>query len=94
MTRSPRVTVVGKPDCHLCEQAIEVVAQVCEQLGQEFRVVSITEDPSLADLYWEKIPVILVDGEPFDFWRVNRDRLVTKLSAQQFDNRTIVSGNI
>ena len=72
MTRSPRVTVVGKPDCHLCEQAIEVVAQVCEQLGQEFRVVSITEDPNLADLYWEKIPVILVDGEPFDFWRVNR----------------------
>ena len=82
MTRSPRVTVVGKPDCHLCEQAIEVVAQVCEQLGQEFRVVSITEDPNLADLYWEKIPVILVDGEPFDFWRVNRDRLVTKLSEQ------------
>ena len=80
MTRSPRVTVVGKPDCHLCEQAIEVVAQVCEQLGQEFRVVSITEDPNLADLYWEKIPVILVDGETFDFWRVNRDRLVAKLS--------------
>ena len=82
MTRSPRVTVVGKLDCHLCEQAIEVVAQVCEQLGQEFRVVSITEDPNLADLYWEKIPVILVDGEPFDFWRVNRDRLVAKLSVQ------------
>ncbi|MDE0974748.1 MAG: glutaredoxin family protein [Candidatus Nanopelagicales bacterium] len=73
---------MGKPDCHLCEQAIEVVAQVCKQLGQEFRVVSITEDPNLADLYWEKIPVILVDGEPFDFWRVNRDRLVTKLSDQ------------
>lgn len=82
MTRSQRVTVVGKPDCHLCEQAIEVVAQVCEQLGQEFRFVSITEDPNLADLYWEKIPVILVDGEPFDFWRVNRDRLVAKLSVQ------------
>jgi len=59
-----------------------MVAQVCEQLGQEFRVVSITEDPNLADLYWEKIPVILVDGEPFDFWRVNRDRLVAKLSVQ------------
>jgi hypothetical protein len=71
---------VGKPDCHLCEQAIEVVAQVCEELGQEFRVLSITEDPELADLYWEKIPVILVDGQPFDFWKVNRDRLVERLS--------------
>ena len=26
--------------------------------------------------------VILVDGEPFDFWRVNRDRLVAKLSRR------------
>lgn len=75
------MSVVGKPDCHLCEQAIEVVAQVCEELGQEFRVLSITEDPELADLYWEKIPVILVDGQPFDFWKVNRDRLVARLSS-------------
>ena len=73
------MSVVGKPDCHLCEQAIEVVAQVCEELGQEFRVLSITEDPELADLYWEKIPVILVDGQPFDFWKVNRDRLLARL---------------
>jgi glutaredoxin len=76
----PRVTVVGKPDCHLCEQAVEVVAQVCEELGQEFRVLSIADDPELADLYWERIPVILIDGQPFDFWRVNRDRLITRLS--------------
>lgn len=75
------MTVVGKPDCHLCEQAVEVVTRVCEELGQGFRVLSITEDPELADLYWEKIPVILVDGQPFDFWRVNRDRLVAKLST-------------
>ncbi len=74
------MTVVGKPDCHLCEQAVEVVAQVCEELGQEFRVLSIADDPELADLYWEKIPVILIDGQPFDFWRVNRDRLIARLS--------------
>jgi len=81
LSGSPRVTVVGKPDCHLCEQAVEVVAQVCEALGQSFRVLWITDNPELADLYWEKIPVILVDGEPFDFWRVNRDRLIDKLSS-------------
>lgn len=72
--------MVGKPDCHLCEQAVEVVAQVCAELGQSFNVLWITDDPELADLYWEKIPVILVDGKPFDFWRVNRDRLFDKLS--------------
>ncbi len=82
MSDLPRVTVVGKPDCHLCEQAVEVVSRVCEELGQTFEVLSITDDPELADLYWEKIPVILVDGEFFDFWRVNRDRLATRLSQQ------------
>ncbi len=82
MSDLPRVTVVGKPDCHLCEQAVEVVSRVCEEFGQTFQVLSITDDPELADLYWEKIPVILVDGEFFDFWRVNRDRLATRLSQQ------------
>ncbi len=82
MSDLPRVTVVGKPDCHLCEQAVEVVSRVCEELGQTFEVLSITDDPELADLYWEKIPVILVDGEFFDFWRVNRDRLAARLSQQ------------
>lgn len=75
------MTVIGKPDCHLCEQAVAVVAGVCKELGEEYCVLSITDDPELADMYWEKIPVILVDGKPFDFWRVNRDRLLTKLST-------------
>jgi hypothetical protein len=76
----PRVTIIGKPDCHLCEEAIGVVRQVCAAAGQSFEVLSILDDPELADLYWEKIPVILVDSEPFDFWRVNRERLLSKLT--------------
>ena len=79
MNDQPRVTIIGKPDCHLCEQAIGVVTQVCAEVGHSFEVLSILDDPELADLYWEKIPVILVDSEPFDFWRVNRERLISKL---------------
>ena len=80
MSDRPRVTIIGKPDCHLCEEAIGVVMQVCAEAGQSFEVLSILDDPELADLYWEKIPVILVDSEPFDFWRVNRERLFSKLT--------------
>ena len=54
--------------------------QVCAEVGQSFEVLSILDDTELADLYWEKIPVILVDSEPFDFWRVNRERLFSKLT--------------
>jgi hypothetical protein len=77
----PRVTLVGKPDCHLCEAAREVIAAVCAETGDTFVERSILEDPGLADLYWEQIPVTLVDGTQHDFWRVDADRLRAALAA-------------
>jgi hypothetical protein len=71
----PRVTLIGKPDCHLCEDARAVVAAVCAETGEEFVERSILDDPELADLYWEQIPVTLVDGVQHDYWRVDPDRL-------------------
>ena len=70
-----RVSLIGKPDCHLCEQARAVIEQVCAQTGESFVEHSILDDSELADLYWERIPVTLVDGQPHDFWRVDADRL-------------------
>jgi hypothetical protein len=81
VTSEPRVTLVGKPDCHLCEAAREVVAAVCAETGDTFVERSILDDPELADLYWEQIPVTLVDGTQHDFWRVDADRLRAALAA-------------
>jgi len=80
VTGPARVTLVGKPDCHLCEAAREVIAAVCAETGDSFVELSILEDPELADLYWEQIPVTLVDGTQHDFWRVDPDRLKAALS--------------
>ena len=77
----PRVTLVGKPDCHLFETAREVIAAVCAETGDSFVEVSIFENPHLADLYWEQIPVTLVDGVQHDFWRVDPVRLKAALTA-------------
>jgi hypothetical protein len=76
-----RVTLVGKPDCHLCQSAREVIAAVCDELGESFVEVSIFDDLDLADQYWEQIPVTLVDGVQHDFWRVDADRLRAALTA-------------
>ncbi|MFM1916711.1 MAG: hypothetical protein RJB01_226 [Actinomycetota bacterium] len=70
-----RVTIIGKPDCHLCADAEAIVSRVCADVGADYEVLSITEDPALADQYWEQIPVILVDGAQHDFWRVDPERL-------------------
>lgn len=75
------VTLVGKPGCHLCDEAREVVLRVAGELGASVQERSILEDPELYDAYWEKIPVTFVDGVPHDYWRVDERRLRAALGA-------------
>ena len=77
----PRVTLIGKQGCHLCDDARAAIAAVCDQTGDRWHELSIEQDPSLYDEYWERIPVVLVDGQPHNFWRVDPDRLRAALSA-------------
>jgi len=76
-----RITLIGKPGCHLCDEARDVVAAVAAEVGVGWEERSILDDPALAERYAEQIPVTLVDGRPHDFWRVSADRLRAALSA-------------
>jgi len=75
------VTLVGKPGCHLCDDAREVITEVCGELGTPWEEKDINEDQELYRLYWEQIPVVLVDGEQHTFWRVDPSRLRRALGA-------------
>jgi hypothetical protein len=81
MVTTARVTLIGKPGCHLCDDAREAIAQVCGETGDTWLELSIEDDPALFDEYWERIPVILVDGRPHDFWRVDPVRLTAALTG-------------
>ena len=69
------VTLIGKPGCHLCDDAQVVIEKVCAETGASWEKKDITEDEELHRKYWEQIPVVLVDGEQHDFWRVQEERL-------------------
>ncbi|KUH36449.1 MULTISPECIES: glutaredoxin family protein [Streptomyces] len=73
------VTLIGKPGCHLCDDAREVVARVCAETGAVWEERDITADEELHRAYWEQIPVVLVDGEQHTFWRVDPARLRAEL---------------
>ncbi|GAB2878273.1 hypothetical protein GCM10022245_11760 [Streptomyces mayteni] len=75
------MTLIGKPGCHLCDAAREVVVAVCGEVGVAWEEKDITQDEELHRLYWEQIPVVLVDGEQHDFWRVDPGRLRRALGA-------------
>ena len=70
-----RVQLVGKPGCHLCDQARVVIERVCAELEVAWDEVSILDDPGLADLYWEQIPVTVVDGAVVGIWHVDEAQL-------------------
>jgi Glutaredoxin-like domain (DUF836) len=75
VTSAPRVRVLTRPGCHLCEDAKAIVASVCAETGTGWTEQDITGDLELTRLYTNEIPVTFVDGAQHDFWRVDPDRL-------------------
>jgi glutaredoxin len=71
----PRITLYGRPGCHLCDDARAVIERVCADTGERYVEVSVDDDPALAARFGEEVPVTFVDGRQHDFWRVDEARL-------------------
>lgn len=71
----PRITLISKPGCHLCDEVRDVIARVARDVGVEWAERSIVDDPDLIAEYWAQIPVTMVDGKQHDYWRVDESRL-------------------
>jgi glutaredoxin len=56
------ITVYSKPDCHLCEEAMSTLRRLQQELGFALRELDITADDTLHRAYFERIPVVAVDG--------------------------------
>ena len=57
------VTLYAKDDCHLCDQAETVLRALQAELGFDLRERDITMDENLHRAYFERIPVVELDGE-------------------------------
>lgn len=81
MRPAPRVTLLSRPGCHLCDEARTVIAGVAAELNVSWEDRNISD--SAADLaqYSDMIPVTFVDGVQHDFWHVSADRLRAALLA-------------
>ncbi|MFB2579747.1 glutaredoxin family protein [Herbiconiux sp. P15] len=77
------LALIGKPGCHLCDDARAVVSGVIADLGDavsvEITELSILENPALMDEFAEEIPVVMIDGRVHTIWRVEPARLRTAL---------------
>ena len=74
-----RLTLIGKPQCHLCDDARDVVRSVMGELDDAASVTleefSILENETLNEKYWDEIPVLLINGVVHNVWRIDPVRL-------------------
>ena len=74
------VTLYGKPGCHLCDEAREVLGAVRARRAFDLEEVDITRDPALEREYRERIPVVAVDGEEAFEYHVEPQDLENRLA--------------
>jgi hypothetical protein len=74
------VTLYTKPDCCLCDEALEVIGRVRRDHPFELEKVNIDTDASLTARYGERIPVVLVDGVEQFVYRVDEETLVLSVA--------------
>jgi glutathione S-transferase len=73
------VTLYGKPGCHLCDEAREVVERVRADHPFELREVDVSLDPQLYREYGERIPVLELDGEELFEFHIEEAALVERV---------------
>jgi glutaredoxin len=76
------LTVYSKPDCHLCVAAMTALRGLQAELGFDLQERDITTDDALHRAYFERIPVVALDGEElFEYFvdeAVVRERLESR----------------
>ncbi len=80
---APRLTLLGKPGCHLCDDARAIVLEVAGERGLDLEERNILDDEALLDRYAEEIPVVLIDDRVHTIWRVDADRLRRALDERE-----------
>lgn len=80
MPTSPRITLIARSGCHLCDEVRLVVRRVADDTGAGWAEVNVDDDPELRERWSDQVPVTLVDGRQHDYWRVDEGRLRSALT--------------
>jgi glutaredoxin len=70
----PLVTVYSRSGCHLCEIAEATLVGLTEELNFDLEIKLIDGSEELEKLFGHEVPVIHIDGEHHDFFRVDVER--------------------
>jgi glutaredoxin len=76
-----KVVIYSRANCHLCEEAEKNVREVLVEIHFGLEVIDINGDQELERLYGEEVPVITINGDVHDYYKVDKQRLLKALRA-------------
>lgn len=77
------VELLGKPGCHLCDDALVIVRSVLNDFPEVLLVGrNILDDAELFESVKDDIPVVLINGQSHARWRVDEDAFRTALTKE------------
>lgn len=80
----PRITLVDRAGCHLCDEAAAVLDRVsASRRGAGWVRVDVESSPELLEAYADLVPVVLVDGEPIAQWTVTQAQVLAALRRRR-----------
>lgn len=74
-----KVTLYGRPGCHLCDEAREALLRVQAKAPFTVEEINIETDDALHKRYLERIPVILLNGEHLFDYEVDEPALEQRI---------------
>ncbi|MEV2239104.1 glutaredoxin family protein [Micromonospora sp. NPDC049891] len=81
--REPRLTLITRPGCHLCEDAKAALDRVVAVTGDRWTERDVSGDVEMEREYGDRLPVVLLDGREHGYWRVEEERLLRDLTTPQ-----------
>lgn len=74
------VSIYSRSNCHLCEVALGVLEELRNEFDFQITKILIDKNPELEEKYGEQVPVILINNQPHDFFRVDPERFRLAIS--------------
>jgi glutaredoxin len=77
------ITIYSRQGCHLCDDAFNTLESMRKELNFEIEVIDIDQDAELIKLYSDQVPVIHIDGQHHDFYKVDPVRFRSSLEKHR-----------
>lgn len=84
-SRRPRVELLTRDGCAICERVQARLAELAVELGFDLSTTDVDAaaaagDPVLRAEFGDRLPVILLDGREHSYWEIDEARLRADLA--------------